>query len=107
MGLKSIHGKIAKQNYPKFKKYLYPTPILSRKVWNTFSTLRIGHCLFSHKHIIEKNTSPFCDCGQNLNVSQIFNEGILFDQLREQNKLDRNPRKWTWFWEGQGAFKWN
>ena len=46
----------------------------------------IGHCLFSDKHIIERNTPPHC---VNLYVSEIFNECGLFHQHRIMNKINR------------------
>lgn len=44
--------------------------------------LRIGHCNFSHKFLIEKNSPPQCECGQNLTVKHIFNECTILSSSR-------------------------
>jgi ribonuclease HI len=36
--------------------------------------LKIGHCRFTHKHIIEKMQPPLCECGQILSILHIFND---------------------------------
>ena len=66
----------------------FPTPILPRKDWNKFTRLRIGHCLFSHRHNIEKKIPPLCGCGQNMNIFHIFIECRLFHQHRIKNKIN-------------------
>ena len=43
--------------------------------------------LLTRRFIIEKHTPPLCDCSQNLNVSHILNERILFHQYRIKRKI--------------------
>ena len=66
----------------------FPTPFLPKKDWIKYTRLWIGHCLFSHGHVIERNSPPLCECGQMLNVFHIFNECRLFHQHRIRKNIN-------------------
>lgn len=49
--------------------------------------LKIGHCLFSHKHLIEKTQPPQCICGQQLTVKHIFNSCLNLSRKRHKYNI--------------------
>lgn len=50
--------------------------------------LQIGHCLFTHKHIIEKTSPPECKCKQTLTINHIFNECLFLKKYREKYNIN-------------------
>ena len=49
--------------------------------------LKIGHCLFTHKYIIEKTDPPLCNCGARLTVLHLFNE-CDYENLRTKYNIE-------------------
>lgn len=50
------------------------------------SRLKIGHCLLTHKHIIERTAPPQCECSQQLATFHIFKECSLRVLREKRNK---------------------
>ena len=50
--------------------------------------LRIGHCNFTHKHKIDKTDPPYCQCGQMLTVSHLFNGCQFHKNSRNKYQIE-------------------
>ena len=59
---------------------------LNRKDYQKLIRLKTGHCLFTHKHIIEKTQPPICNCGAELTIAHLFNE-CNYLNLREKYNI--------------------
>lgn len=66
----------------------FNSSILSKQDFIRLNRLKIGHCLFSHRHIIEKTQPPLCNCGQTLDVFHIFNECRLHHENRVKYNIN-------------------
>lgn len=63
----------------------------SRNQTNTITRLRIGHCKFSHKHLLERDSPPQCTtCNTRLNVIHILDECSKYNSSRT-NIFGSNP----------------
>lgn len=62
-------------------------PNISKTDLIKLNRLKIGHCLFSHKHVVEKSPPPVCNCGQLLNIKHIFNECTHLHEARVKYKV--------------------
>ena len=71
-----------KFNNPTGTKPTYPTTC-SRCESNIIVRLRIGHCKFSHKYLLDKTTPPKCpSCNSDHNVIHILNECPAYHSSR-------------------------
>lgn len=67
---------------PHGKKVIYPKSC-SRNETRTMVRLRIGHCNFSHKHLLEKTAAPRCTtCNSQLTVTHILDECTAYSSSR-------------------------
>ena len=63
------------------------TTTLATKDFKKLVRLKIGHCNFSHKYLIEKTSPPLCDCGEQNIVEHIFNNTKNSENFRKQYKI--------------------
>lgn len=74
--------EIQKNINQKFKFRISKTDFIK------YSRLKIGHCNFSHKYIIEKSQPPSCTCGEIMSVSHLFNDCVLLSEKRRKFKIN-------------------
>ncbi|XP_075167662.1 uncharacterized protein LOC142239777 [Haematobia irritans] len=66
----------------------YKQASLPRNDLIKFNRLRIGHCLLTHRYIIEKLPPPQCVCGQTLTIFHIFNQCLNYEDKRNRYKIN-------------------
>lgn len=69
---------------PLGNKPIYPNNC-SRRETTTIVRLRLGHCNFSHKYLLEKTTAPLCTtCNTKLSITHILDECTSYNHSRKK-----------------------
>ncbi|GBP06356.1 hypothetical protein EVAR_71375_1 [Eumeta japonica] len=76
---------------PSGTKSIFPVNC-SKKITSTIVRLRIGHCKFSHRHLLEKNPAPLCpNCNTQLTAAHILNDCPTYSSCRENIFKSQTP----------------
>lgn len=71
---KNVNPIATKPIFPKYS---------SRNETSTITRLRIGHCKFSHNHLLEKTAAPNCStCNTQLTISHLLDVCRLYNNSR-------------------------
>lgn len=65
----------------------YFQPALPKTDLIKLNRLKIGHCLITHKYLIERSSPPQCECGQILSIYHIFNECRKYEDIKIKYKI--------------------
>ena len=86
----------ANEQSNKLREIITTIPIRSDKIEMTrtdfvkLTRLKIGHCNFTHRHVIDRTNAPYCTCGQHLTIKHIFNECTLLRNKLDKYKINSN-----------------
>ena len=84
-----IENNHLKKTLPTITKY--DQMALPKKQQIILNRLKIGHCIFSHQYLFDKQSPPFCvSCNKRMNVHHLLIECSLYNTMRDRFKIQGN-----------------